>query len=699
VGQWPGWQRGVFFCVEVQGDFAYVTGTGGLTIINVVDPARSQPVGRFDHGGDLAVSGRYAYLANGSGGLDVIDVGTPSNPTRVSGWNGEYDVFGRWVGGYVSSVAISGQYLYLIDTSMRESWIGPEVGGLIVLDISNPATPQLVGSSAFPNTQQNGFDSLKVSKSFAFVGYYGGTLVMDVTNPAQPVFKARYGISSTEVPPDYSLSPGHVFLAHGGRMMVADVTNPTNLFIVGTYDTGGWTRSVAVDGHVACVANGDREVRLYDVSNPSVPALLATFQTEGYAVDVAAAAGRAYIISTDDLSKPYWELLSATARVEVIDLSSPSNPTRLGIYREIPGYSHGVAVAGDTAYIADDKAGLQVVNVADLRNPVRVGTYDTPGDALGVAIAGDIAFVADGPAGLQILYVRDPGAPIRLSGYNSPGHAYGVTVASGYAYLADGAAGMQIVRVSTPASPLRVGGYDTTGTAYGVAVNGTTACVADGQAGLQVMDVSTPASPQRVGGYDTDGEVMGVALLGNYALVADRLEGLHVLNIANPQNPRLVGRISNNGITNNIGSPHSIAVHGQFAYVVGGGDTRLYRVDLTDPVNPKLAGVFKLRGGAFGVAVSGDKVFLADGRSGLEILGDMGFRIGAVRPSVPGGPLRIRWNVLPERSYRAEFTTNLGDINVNWQNLPAVPVIQGTQGEVTDTEGGSSPRFYRVIEE
>ncbi|MBK7999902.1 MAG: hypothetical protein IPK15_14600 [Verrucomicrobia bacterium] len=51
------------------------------------------------------------------------------------------------------------------------------------MDISNPATPQLVGSSAFPNTQQNGFDSLKVSKSFAFVGYYGGTLVMDVTNP------------------------------------------------------------------------------------------------------------------------------------------------------------------------------------------------------------------------------------------------------------------------------------------------------------------------------------------------------------------------------------------------------------------------------------------------------------------------------------------------------------------------------------
>ena len=57
------------------------------------------------------------------------------------------------------------------------------------------------------------------------------------------------------------------------------------------------------------------------------------------------------------------------------------------------------------AFLADDFAGLQVVDIADPANPTLIGTYDTPGFAWGVAVAGDMAFVADDASGLQVIQV------------------------------------------------------------------------------------------------------------------------------------------------------------------------------------------------------------------------------------------------------------------------------------------------------
>jgi hypothetical protein len=45
----------------------------------------------------------------------------------------------------------------------------------------------------------------------------------------------------------------------------------------------------------------------------------------------------------------------------------------------------------------------QVIDVSDPTNPVRVGGYDTSGYAAGVAVVADRIYVADGEAGLLVL--------------------------------------------------------------------------------------------------------------------------------------------------------------------------------------------------------------------------------------------------------------------------------------------------------
>jgi hypothetical protein len=68
-------------------------GTMGLRIINISNPSSPTEVGSCDtpeEAWDVAVSGSYAYVADGLSGLRIINISNPSNPTEV----GFYDTPG-----------------------------------------------------------------------------------------------------------------------------------------------------------------------------------------------------------------------------------------------------------------------------------------------------------------------------------------------------------------------------------------------------------------------------------------------------------------------------------------------------------------------------------------------------------------------------------------------------------------------------
>jgi hypothetical protein len=62
-------------------------------VIDISNPSSPREVGAYDTPGsavDVAVSGSYAYVADGGAGLRVIDVSNPSSPREV----GFYDTPG-----------------------------------------------------------------------------------------------------------------------------------------------------------------------------------------------------------------------------------------------------------------------------------------------------------------------------------------------------------------------------------------------------------------------------------------------------------------------------------------------------------------------------------------------------------------------------------------------------------------------------
>jgi len=96
----------------VSGNYAYVAdGTNGLQVIDVRNPTNCVRAGGYDTSGyaeGVAVSGNYAYVADGDSGLQVIDVSNPANPVRVGGCNNAPS-------GYACGVAVVADRIYVAD--------------------------------------------------------------------------------------------------------------------------------------------------------------------------------------------------------------------------------------------------------------------------------------------------------------------------------------------------------------------------------------------------------------------------------------------------------------------------------------------------------------------------------------------------------------------------------------------------------
>ncbi len=532
-------------------------------------------------------------------------LGDFSAPSAVQA-NAENIEFVGHIGGTTKAVFVQGDYAYIGE--------GPR---LTILDISNPASPSVVGKTfPFPDIVRDVY----VSGDYAYVAndFFGGLRVVDISNPFAPTEVGFYDTpgwaEGVAVAGDYA----YVTEGYGG-LRVVDVSNPSNPTEVGSYDTLGAVHDVAVApaGDYVYIAGYDLGLRVVDVSDPSSPSEVGFYDTPGWAKGVAIAPAGDYAYIADG-----WE-----GGLRVVDVSTPSSPSGGGFYNTL-GNAYGVAVAlaGDYAYVADYGEGLRVVDISNPSSPTEVGFCDTQGHAEDVAVvpAGDYAFVAAGDGGLRAVDVSTPSSPSEIGFYDTMGAAQGVAVAGDYAYVADDYyGGLRVVNISNPSSPSEVGFYDTPGSALDVAVapTGNYAYVADWwDGGLRVIDISIPSSPSEVGFYDTPGAAWGVAVApaGDYVYIADYASGLGVIDVSNPSSPSVVGSYHTPGGAWDV----AVAPAGDYAYVAARWEGGLRVVDISIPSNPSEAGFYDTPGDTWDVAIApaGDYAYVADSEAGLRVV-------------------------------------------------------------------------------
>jgi hypothetical protein len=708
AGQWPGRPSGSARAVAVAGNYAYVAeASGGLQIIAVSNPASPVSVGGCVTSGearDVAVLGPYAFVvgstwmvSNYVGALEVIDVSQPENPVRV----GRCDA-GM---GYLSGVAVSGNHAFVAGSM----WTGSNyLDGLQVIDVSDPASPVRVGACAITGS----VGKVAVSGNYAYVaGYDAGLQVVDVTDPHNP---ARVGDWEHWDTTDVAVSGNYAYVIYqtdySTGLFAVDVSNPAMPVRMGNgCQFDGWAYGLTVRGNYAYVAAWDKRLQVIDVTNPANPVRVGGDSASGQACDVAVSGNYAFVADQG-------------AGLQVISVTTPASPVRVGAC--LRGTAEQVAVSGTLAYLADGSAGLQVIDVSNPGHPTGLGTYVTTGYARDVAVSGNHVCVVHtrwtGSSYVETLEIIDAGDPANPRGsgtYEIADSSSGnVAISGDYAYLTGywwtGTLGyflaLQVIDVSNPANPVRVGSFQTNGSAVaGLAVSGSHAFLGGSMwtnstyvQGLHVIDVSNPANPLAVGGYPLTGQIVGVAVSGNYAFVTETDShwtgsnwggNLHILDVSNPANPVRVGIYE-------ISQPGRVSVSGNYAYLGGSLWTEsnfvraLQVLDVSNPANPVLVGRYNTRGSTAGVAGFGSHAYVADGAWGLAILQFPPTIHTGGAFGLAAGPFGFHFSGLSGQSVVIEASTNL----TQWWPLQTNTLGSGAL-YFSQPDWGQWPlRFYRA---
>ncbi|MBI2939849.1 MAG: hypothetical protein HYY04_05365 [Chloroflexi bacterium] len=450
--------------------------------------------------------------------------------------------------------------------------------------------------------------------TYAYVGVGPRLVILDVSDPADPVLVGRSALLPGVVN-GLAVDASHAYIAAGDRgLRILEVgTNPASPTEVGFFDTSGWTSDVAVVGNLAYLADGHLGLRILDVTNPAGPVEVGAYDTPGWTAGLAVAGRYVYLADSATRNK---DGQNVPGSLRVVDVSDPAHPTEVGSYGS-SGDARGVDVVGSYAYLADGRGGLRILDVTNPASPTPVSQTATQGDAWGVAVVGSYAYVADNWWGIRIVDVTNPASPVVVgSGASSSAskEARDVAVAGTYAYVAGYSSGLRIVDVADPTRPAPVGSFGPAGYASAVAVADRNLSIAASNAGLRIVDVADPVGPTEVGSFDTSGDARDVALTGTYAYLADGWAGLSVVDVADPTRPVLAG------YHDTPGDISSVAVGGGRAYLaetpywngsqsLGGG---LTTVDITNPANPRELSFLHTRGEVRDVAVAGSYVYIVE---------------------------------------------------------------------------------------
>jgi hypothetical protein len=655
VGQLGGFSK----CVAVRGNYVYLGVGPRLVILDISDPSKPAFVGQSgvmpDVIEDIAIpaTGNYIYLADGGGGLRIINISNPSVPAQTGFYNASSDSIG---------VAISGNFVYVADGG----------AGLRIFNVSNPAAPIIVGAII-----TTGYASdVAVANNKAYLAAdTGGLRIIDVTTPANPVQLGYFDTSGNAH--SVAVSGNYAYIADWtDGLRIIQVSTPASPTEVGFLDTDGTAIGVAIYNKYALVADSTNGLRVIDISTPAAPSEAAFFITPGYAYNVAVSGSYAYVADE-------------TYGLRAIRYS-PTPAAEVG-YFDTSGVGYGISVSGSYAYVTAGYKGMQIVNITNPALPSGVTYQNTPGFATNVETAGNYAYIADGSSGLRIIDKTNPAAPSEVGFNTSPLYAFNLALSESLVYVADYNFGLSIINISNPAAPSETGYTTTPGYPRGVAVSGNYAYVTVDTDGLRVINKSNPASPSEVGYFDTAGQAYDVAVSGNYAYVADGDDGLRIINISNPSTP------SEAGFYKTAGFAQGVKVYGNYAYVAG-GESGLRIIDVGKPTLTSEVGFYDTPGYTNDVIISGNLAYVADGDSGLVIL-----RLCAVPATpiltAPANSSTTRSDNTPKFDWNIASDTNEYELQVDDNpdfSSPVIDVIQTATDYTPSAYLNNATYYWRV---
>ncbi|PIT86498.1 MAG: hypothetical protein COU33_02805, partial [Candidatus Magasanikbacteria bacterium CG10_big_fil_rev_8_21_14_0_10_43_6] len=612
--------------VFVQGDYAYVANSSrGLDIFDISYAKNPVLKGTVNPGGtyeDVVVSGQYAYLTN-ENGVIVVDVSNPSNPFFVATSTGS--------GGVAGGLDISGSYVYSIQATALEitdishaavptniadfsmggstaydvtvkgnyAYVAQGVGGLQILDVSDPSNPFIVGSTDPGGTAR----SVTVVGKYAYIGNNDrGLDIIDISDPTAPTTTGNL-VPAAGVVFDVVVAGDYAYLANfNDGVTIVDISSSTNpTVVIENFDLNDLGAAAVsgffADGNNVYMALSGWGLGILDVSGAKVSnASFGSAQISNLSVRGKAMFDSGLYVR-NGLQVGNNGLLVG-GDFGIYAPSSTANATNTLRFSHTAMFRSFATGTSDDAFIFDTDSDLTAGNLLTIREngtdrfvieqsgKVGIGT-STPQYDLSVSgtsrFTGESSFGATTTIASNFVVEGRSAAPILISTTDfGAGSIYDLFVQGDYLYIPRQGDGLKIIDITDPTNIASTTEFNPAYSISGIFVSGNYAYVSGGNGEVHVLDVSNPSQVREVSQHTVSGStsVTDLFVSGNYAYVDANDEGLVVLDIGDPENIFEVGRYisSSNG--------RDVDVYGEYAYFINVG-AGLEVIDVSEPANPR----------------------------------------------------------------------------------------------------------------
>lgn len=478
------------------------------------------------------------------------------------------------------------------------------LGATLAAGSASAEDPLLLASTLWSSAQ-----AVRTCDEVAIVLFSGGLATFDVSNPSAPALIERFdrcaefwGWTCMEV------AGGLVYAASAEGLQVYDFSDPTQPMQVGLCDEFSGGYDIRIEGHLAYIAGGyEGGLGIVDITDPAAPALLGRCHTPGGCFALALGPAGEYAYVADGMSG-----------IAIVDVGDPLQPQHVSsIYNvvyppfdidAVDGYVYAIGceggkraadpagrrrVAGDSEW---DPSGMSIHDISNPLEPEFRGRYDSDQGTNALSVRGGLAHIANANGTYSIVDVGNPVSPVLLSEIVTAGYATDLHLVSDRAYIAASRGCLLVLDVGAPTAPILVGRWwEANGSNHVSACNGLV-CVADRNYGLHLVDASDPHGPIVASRVELPAGSWAVVTDGAYAYAAADADGIYVFDVSDPQAPALVAHVEISSI--------GLDFDGRYLYAVG-WDEELWVVDVLDPLHPALLGSLTLPGPSWSISVQG----------------------------------------------------------------------------------------------
>jgi hypothetical protein len=281
----------------------------------------------------IEIAKNYAYTLSNDGFL-ITNISNPNQPQIVGG----FDTF-LTKNKTIQDIAAVDNYVFIITLDSIE-----------IIDVSKPSTPEILSVSSFSGSYYNSFDAyynIEVSDKYAYISTLSALKIIHIENPFNPKYIKDFKIPNITVWDIHVSGKYGYVVSRNSGIQVIDLTDPTTPKLISTYDTGGDCVNAEIIGNYLYIANSIAGIQIVDISNPLALKRISNYDTDGDA-------------RTVKIVEKYAYVADGTAGLAIIDISNPSAPTLFKKFNFNTDVQD-LQIVGDQVYIATN-LGLKVIN-------------------------------------------------------------------------------------------------------------------------------------------------------------------------------------------------------------------------------------------------------------------------------------------------------------------------------------------------